>query len=659
MCGIAGLWSTEAIDPATLERLGRTMTGVLAHRGPDDNDVFVQADQGLCLGHVRLSILDLSPTGHQPMRSHSGRWEIVFNGEIYNHPELRRELAGRPWRGHSDTEVLLEAIETLGPAGALERATGMFAFAAWDRAQRQLWLGRDRVGEKPLYYGRIGSRLVFASELKAIVAVAGGQLEVDHDAVVDLLRHSYVPAPRTIYRGLRKLPPGCLVCFDSTTARTGDAVPVPYWNALSRLPAARIRAESWSEKDYLDEVEATLRASVRAQMMADVTVGAFLSGGIDSSLVVALMQQQSAQPVQTFTIGFEVPEMNEAPWAAKVAQHLGTAHTELMVSDAQARAVVPTLAGIYDEPFADSSQIPTLLVSGLARRHVKVCLSGDGGDELFGGYSRYAIELGRWESMQRLPPAVQRLGAAITLSTPAPLMRLLGRWLGSLRGRQLSRPLDQLIRERARLAMSGSLARQYRASVTYWAEAETLAGRSAPAVDTTAWRAVEKLEATLSPLELFMLADTVTYLPDDILVKVDRASMAHSLELRAPLLDHRLIELAWEAPPALRRDKRVLKSLAFRHIPRVLLERPKVGFGVPLGSWLRGPLRDWADDLLAPAALQREGLVQPGPVVSLWQDHRAGRIDAASRLWIVLMLQQWATEVRRGSGRMGGVGSWS
>jgi len=620
------------------------MVGALAHRGPDDSGQHVEATHGVCLNHARLSILDLTPTGHQPMACATGRWVLVFNGEIYNHHELRQSLAPHAWRGHSDTEVLVEALDRWGPGETLRRLTGMFAIAAWDRHEQRLWLARDRAGEKPLYYGQAGGHFAFGSELKALAAV-GGRPGFEPQALAAYLRHGYVPAPWSMMRGVRKLPPGHVVCIDHAVAAGGTARPEAYWDAMTRLTAARDQRHAGDDTAYETAVEDALRRSVRAQMVADVPVGAFLSGGIDSSLVVALMQQESSQPVRTFTIGFEDPDLNEAPWAAEVARHLGTAHTELIVSDAQMRSVVPRLASIYDEPFADSSQIPTVLVSALARQHVKVCLSGDGGDELFAGYTRYGAAERRWMALNRLPGPLRRRGAAAVQAMPAALWRTLGAAAGAVRRRPLRRPLEAMLQERALLARSANLVSMYRQSVSHWPDPGALAA-AGPGADESAWPRLSELAANggmaLSPIEVFTLADTLTYLPDDILVKVDRASMAHSLELRAPLLDWELMELAWQSPVHMRRDKRVLKSLVLRHIPRALIERPKRGFGVPLAAWLRGPLREWADDLLGDATTRRLGLVAPGPVTEHWRQHRAGQADWSYRLWIVLMLHQWA-----------------
>ena len=592
----------------------------LQHRGPDDAGCWVDETAGVALAHRRLAILDLSPAGHQPMLSASGRLVIAFNGEIYNHLDLRQRLMARgqapTWRGSSDTETLLAAFEAWGVQGTLQACTGMFALALWDRQARRLTLARDRLGEKPLYYGRQGAHWLFGSELKALKAGPGFAAGINPDAVAALLGQGYIPGPATIYSGIAKLPAGTTV----TLSAVGPDEPVPYWSLADTVAAGLAHPFAGSASEALDLLEQTLGASIGRQMLADVPVGAFLSGGIDSSLVAALMQARSSRPVRTFSIGFEDPAYNEAPHAQAVARHLGTDHSELIVTAADALSLVPRLPELYDEPFADSSQIPTTLLCALASGDVTVALSGDGGDELFGGYTRYAL-------VERLQQGLAPL--------PRPLRRLGGRLLRRLRGRT-SIMVDVLL--------APTDLDLYRLVLSHWKHPETVViGATQPAQQGNL--------PTLAGLPLggivekAMARDQLDYLCDDILVKVDRAAMAASLETRVPLLDHQLVALAWRLPPSLRRRGGVakwpLRQLLHRHVPAALVERPKMGFGVPIDSWLRGPLRDWAEALLDPALLRRQGLLRPEPIQRLWQDHITGRADRHYYLWDVLMVQAW------------------
>jgi asparagine synthase (glutamine-hydrolysing) len=554
------------------------------------------------------------------MLSASGRLVIAFNGEIYNHLDLRQRLMAHgqapTWRGLSDTETLLAAFEAWGVQGTLQACTGMFALALWDRQARRLTLARDRLGEKPLYYGRQGAHWLFGSELKALKAGPGFAAGINPDAVAALLGQGYIPGPATIYSGIAKLPAGTTV----TLSAAGPDEPVPYWSLAETVASAQANPFAGTDSEALDLLEQTLGASIGRQMLADVPVGAFLSGGIDSSLVTALMQARSSRPVRTFSIGFEDAAYNEAPHAQAVATHLGTDHSELIVTAADALAVVPRLPELWDEPFADSSQIPTTLLCALARRDVTVALSGDGGDELFAGYSRYA----RIERLQ------QRLAPL-----PRPVRRLGGRVLRRLRGRT-STLVDVLL--------APSDLDLYQLLLSHWKHPETVViGATQPALQGNL--------PTLAGLPLggiveqAMARDQLDYLCDDILVKVDRAAMAASLETRVPLLDPQLVALAWRLPPSLRRRGGVakwpLRQLLHRHVPAALVERPKMGFGVPIDSWLRGPLRDWAEALLDPALLRQQGLLRPEPIQSLWREHLAGRADWHYYLWDVLMVQAW------------------
>jgi asparagine synthase (glutamine-hydrolysing) len=648
MCGITGFLASRNAPPATgLDATIARMAATLEHRGPDEQGVWVDAAIGCALGHRRLSIIDLSAHGTQPMHSACGRYVIVFNGEIYNHGELKNELAragaAPVWRGHSDTEIMLAAIVHWGVNAATARFTGMFAFALWDREAQTLTLARDRAGEKPLYYGQVGDSFAFGSELKALRAHPAWRGDIDRDALALFMRYACVPAPYSIYRGIRKLPPGSLLTFRAGAAPGTLPEPSAYWSANAVAATGQRAPFAGTVAAAADELDKHLRAAIAGQMIADVPLGAFLSGGIDSSTVVALMQAQSAVPVRTFTIGFNEAAYDEARHAAAVARHLGTDHTELHLTAQDALDVVPRLPALYDEPFADSSQIPTHLVAKMARQHVKVCLSGDGGDELFGGYTRHAWTGRMWRAMRRHPPALRRAAAAIARSlSPAAWDNVFAALAPVLpRAARQSHPGDKIHKAAAALGASDA-AGIYLSLVSQWQDpAAVVIGGSEPPVaarDRTAWQ-------TGSIAESQMLLDLMSYLPDDILVKLDRAAMSVSLETRLPFLDHRVIEFAWQLPLSMKiRDgqgKWLLRQLLYRHVPAALVERPKTGFGVPLDSWLRGPLRQWAGDLLAPARLAREGYLHAEPVVRLWQEHLSGRYNRQHALWNVLMFESW------------------
>lgn len=644
MCGIAGFLGPAA-EANRLGRIARQMGDAICHRGPDDRGEWVDADAGVALAHRRLSIVDLSPAGHQPMTSACGRWVIVFNGEIYNHGEIRRalEAAGQapPWRGHSDTEVLLAAVAAHGLAHALERCVGMFAFALWDCRDRTLVLARDRLGEKPLYYGRVGQYFLFASELEALRRHPAWVADIDRDALCLLLRHNCIPAPHSIYRGIRKLLPGTYLVLRPPGA---DGEIVAYWRASEHALAGASAPFEGSAGEAVERVEHLIRQSLAGQMMADVPLGAFLSGGVDSSTVVALMQQMSARPVRTFSIGFEVAGYDEAPHAKAIARHLGTDHTELYVTAGDALDVVPRLATLYDEPFADSSQIPTYLVAMLARRHVTVSLSGDGGDELFAGYNRYTIAARLWPALDRVPAAVRRsMARLLTRAGPGTWNRVLEPGVRLLPRRyRIALPGDRL-HKAADVVGLDSLDALYRGLVSHWPAPErvVIGGREPETLLTRPGACADIHD----PIRRMMLLDALTYLPDDILVKVDRASMAVSLESRVPFLDHRLVEFSMRLPLAiLHRDGRSkwpLRAILDRYVPRALIDRPKMGFGVPIADWLRGPLREWAESLLAQSRLQREGYFEPAEVRAAWADHLSGRRNLQYRLWDILMFQAW------------------
>jgi len=627
LCGIAGMLGAAAGDTGVLE----AMAGCLHHRGPDGGGTWTEGPVGLA--HRRLAVIGLGEGGAQPMRSASGRHVIVYNGELYNHPDLRRELeasgSAPAWRGGSDTETLLAGVEAWGLEGLLPRTVGMFAFALWDREERRLTLVRDRMGEKPLSWAVHDGTLLFASQPSALRRVPGFTPGVDPDALADLLRYAQVPGERTIHREVRHVLPGQLL--EAQVDERGRVSRTPtvraWWSFDAVARAGLAEPLTVDPAEQVDLVEDAVAASVRGQMLSDVPLGAFLSGGIDSSLVVATMQRLSSRPVRTFTIGFAEPAYDESPHARAVAAHLGTAHTELLVTPAEAQAVIPELPHVYDEPFADSSQVPTLLVSRLARRDVTVALSGDGGDELFAGYDRYA----RAMRVARVPRAVA-LGAAA---------------MYALRGDRRRRS--------AALALGRGPAPTVQRLLSANPDADALvlgADISANRRRFTArWDATEGLGDLRGR---FMALDTTGYLPDDILHKVDRAAMAVSLETRVPLLDHRVVALAWRLPAASRvrggAGKWVLREALARHVPRTLLDRPKAGFAVPIGRWLRGPLRPWAEDLLAPSALAREGLLDVAGVRRVWDAHLASDGDDAHEVWPVLMFRAWAETHRTASG---------
>jgi asparagine synthase (glutamine-hydrolysing) len=630
MCGICGfVVPRREVPPAGMAAVVDAMAGTLRHRGPDDAGRFVDPVAGVAFGHRRLSIIDLSEAGRQPMTSACGRFVITYNGEIYNFRELRQILAqrGHPFRGRSDTEVLLIAIAEWGIEETLPRLDGMFAFALWDRQTQRLTLARDRVGKKPLYYGWCGGAFLFASELKALHRHPAFDGEVDRDALGLLIQLGWIPGPFSIYRRIRKLPPGTILELDATRGPVEPVIPT-WWSAREAAEAGDRAPFAGSFDEAVTALDSALGAAVRARMIADVPLGALLSGGVDSATVVALMQAASALPVRTFSIGFREPKYDEAPFARAIAAHLGTDHTELYVGPEDSLALVPELPEIYDEPLADPSQIPTALVCRLARNSVTVALSGDGGDELFAGYQRYRRSLDSWQRLQRWPAGARMATEAMTatLADHCAAPRWLSKAARRSAGIGAADALEVFVAERTRIPDPARLVRGARAV------AHLLADRQS-------WPHVRE------PLQAMMYLDFAGYLPDDCLVKVDRASMAASLEVRCPLLDHRAVELAWSLPLAYRMDdrgaKRVLKAVLECYLPRALFERPKRGFGVPIGAWLRGPLRDWAETLLDERRLAREGYLEPAAIRGLWQQHQSGRHDRPELLWHVLMFQAW------------------
>jgi asparagine synthase (glutamine-hydrolysing) len=592
------------------------------------------------LSHRRLAIIDLSPAGLQPMVSANGRYVVSYNGEIFNYRELREELlaAGARFRGESDTEVMLEGFVRWGIEATVSRLIGMFAIALWDMASQTLTLIRDRVGIKPLYYADLGQRFLFASQLKSLAAGGGWAPALDEDALASYLRFGYVPAPLSIFRQAAKLSPGCIL----TLARGKPAVITRYWDmrsvALTGLAAAR--ETEGDDAEAVEALDALLRDSVRRRMIADVPLGALLSGGIDSSTVVALMQAQSSRKVKTFSIGFREAGFDEAVHARRVAAHLGCDHSELYLEPRQAMEIIPSLADMFDEPFADPSQIPTHLVSRMARAHVTVALSGDGGDELFAGYNRYFWAEKLWRRLSYLPQGVRRFSAAAALRVSPHHWNRLFAFMP--RGWNPGQGSDRL-RKVAELLAAERPDDVYRRLVSQWHEPSSIAlgGRE------TAGILHDSAIGTEIPgfTERMQFFDSVTYLPDDILTKVDRASMQIGLEARVPLLDHRVVEFAWRQPLHRKiRDgsgKWLLRQVLHRYVPPGLVERPKMGFGVPIGSWLRGPLRDWAADLLDPRQLATDGWLRPEPIAAAWREHLSGTRDWQYRLWVVLMFQQW------------------
>lgn len=638
MCGITGFIETGGFsEEGAKESLAR-MALAVSHRGPDDAGVWLDAPRGVALAHRRLAIVDLSPAGHQPMTSASGRYVTLFNGEIYNHEELRAHVRPAPaWRGHSDTESLLAGFEAFGLEETLKRSVGMFAVAVWDRETARLTLARDRLGEKPLYYGKQGRTLLFGSELKALRAHPAFSGTIDQGALSSFLKHGYIPAPLSIYEGIFKLPPGTSVTFDVASGTTLPE-PLPYWS-LTQV-AAGGSSFAGSDDDALDELERLLSVAVRGQLMSDVPLGAFLSGGVDSSTIVALMQSLGGAPVKTFTIGFSENEFDESAAAREVANHLGTEHAELVVTPAEAQAVIPRLPTIYDEPFGDSSAIPTWLLAGLARTQVTVALSGDGGDELFAGYSRYARTSRLWSCAAALSPTVRRAASLGMSAIPASALQ---RVMVELQVGGFPHLFSDRVRGFRTAFSASDVAALYDVRISNWPDpAAVLKSGATP---TPSWAAKAELART-HPTERMMAFDTRSYLPDDVLVKVDRAAMSHSLETRVPLLDHRVVEFAWSLPHDLRvragEQKWLLKQLLYRHVPRALVDRPKQGFGVPISAWLRGPLKGWADELLSVQALELEGQFRAEPLRELWQQHLSGKADWQHRLWPVLMYQQWS-----------------
>ena len=635
MCGIAGfIGAASGSDAGTI---AEAMAKSIAYRGPDDQGIWIDAESETALVHRRLSIIDLSAAGHQPMLSADERYVISYNGEVYSFQPIAAELAarGHKFRGHSDTEVILESFAANGIEPTLKRMIGMFAIALWDRRDRTLTLMRDRLGIKPLYWAKFGNTFLFGSELKALRAHPGWTPRIDRSAVAAFMRHNYIPAPRTIYEGVYKLEPGTVL----TLPWRGEPKISRFWDARSVARDGSHNPVEGSDVELTEQLESLLKDAVGRRMIADVPLGAFLSGGVDSSTVVALMQAAKSGTVKSFSIGFDIEGYSEAHHAAAVAQHLQTDHTELTVTSKEALDVIPRLADFYDEPFADSSQIPTYLVSAMTRKHVTVALSGDGGDELFAGYNRYQLTQRFWRSLSLMPRAVRKGAArAITAVRPDRWTQLLSALPSRLRPPQVG---DKMHKAAAVLRLDSADA-VYRRLVSHWEPSEIMPQVAEPRSildDATVAKDFPDL------LDRMQFLDLVTYLPDDILTKVDRASMAVALEARVPLIDHRVVEFAWRLPENVKvrngTSKWILRQVLYRHVPPELIERPKMGFGIPLGEWLRGPLRDWAETLLNEQRLRQAGLLDAGMVRRYWADHLDGRRNWQYLLWDVLMLEAW------------------
>ena len=646
MCGLFGLYRpggllTESKDQTAVQRCLHTMR----HRGPDGSGFWTDPEAGIALGHLRLAVLELSPLGDQPMVSPSGRYVLIYNGEIYNFAALQLELEARGYKfpGHSDTAVFLAGFEEWGIAETCRRANGMFAFAVWDRKKCRLVFGRDQFGQKPLYYGWVGDVLLFGSELKSLAAYPGFAGRIDRDALTLFLRHCYVPHPRTIWHGIRKLSPGCILELDQThLERRSTPEPFAFWSAIETARLGLEQPFCGDKTEAREKLEAIAKDAVRQCMVSDVPIGVFLSGGTDSSLIAALMQYHSARPVRSFSVGFEDAEFDESHHAHAVARHLGTEHTELRVAETDALDVIPRLSSIYDEPFADSSQIPTCLVSRLARTHVTVSLTGDAGDEVFAGYNRYVWSEKLAGTIDHMPAAARRLFDRFAKSISPSKWHAIGAIAATCASQIKINHIAEKVEKFADAASAADIDEAYLRLTSIWQDPTMLTGSDEPA------RAVLDLARRIGKQPVaarMMLADTLTYLPDDILTKVDRASMAASLESRAPYLDTRLFSFAWQLPMAFKLNARggkdILREILDAYVPRQIMDRPKAGFAVPLGRWLRGPLRAWAEDLLQPQKLETDGGLSAQPIRQAWLEHVSGRRNHHHRLWAILMYQSW------------------
>lgn len=651
MCGIVGFLGGENYSGAGgVQNILKNMSNAIVSRGPDDCGLWSD-NTSVGLAHRRLSILDLSPAGHQPMHSFSERFVMVYNGEIYNHLDLRNELkeSGRniEWKGHSDTETLLSGFAIWGIKQTINRCVGMFAFAVWDKYKKQLTLGRDRIGEKPLYFGWQGSgsssSFLFSSELKSLKYHPAFSGDINRDALSLLMRHNYIPAPHSIYQGIHKLLPGYLM---TVSIKNKKPIYYQYWSLAQKASTQINNPFTGTDEEAKNMLEEMIASAVKKQMISDVPLGAFLSGGVDSSIIVALMQSQSSKPIKTFSIGFDEKNYNEANYAKAVANHLDTDHTELYVDSQQALNVIPKLNSLYCEPFADSSQIPTFLVSELAKKKVSVCLTGDGGDEVFGGYNRYILTSNLWNKISKIPILMRKsLSTGINSISPSGWNMALNSLQQFFPDKYKMNNIGEKLHKGSRVLASKSVDELYFGLVSNWNPKEIIIGANEPktilAIDNPEFENFDNIQK-------MMVKDTLTYLPDDIQVKVDRATMGVSLEGRAPFLDHRLIEFSWSLPLHLKirngTGKWLLRQVLYRHVPKSLIERPKMGFGIPIDSWLRGPLRDWAEDLLDENRLLQEGYFNPRPIRKRWEEHLSGKFNWQNELWGILIFQSWLAE---------------
>lgn len=648
MCGITGYVDMSRTQTAEqLEANVERMTSCLRHRGPDSGGIWVDARAGIALGHRRLAILDLSPAGQQPMVSANSRYVITYNGEVYNHQTIRKELAalGHRFLGTSDTEVMLQAFSEWGVEASLKKFVGMFAFGLWDSVSSKLYLVRDRMGEKPLYYGWSGNVFLFGSELKALRAHPQWRNEINRDVLTLFFRYNYIPAPYSIYKGIFKLPPGTFLSLEINDLKPGSLTdPMHYWS-LQRVAEEGTRHQfSGTETEAIAELNLLLKEAVSGQMVADVPLGAFLSGGVDSSTVVALMQAQSTKPVKTFAIGFHDIAYNEVEYARAVAKHLGTDHTELYVTPEQAMDIIPYLPSLYDEPFADSSQIPTYLLAKLTRKYVTVSLSGDGGDEVFCGYNRH-VQLSRiWRIIKNVPKPLRRSLATLLCVPPAS-------WSDTILRQKKTGVLADQVQKLSSILGMDDPEQMYLRLTYFWEKPASLVLNSSEPCTILSER--DRWPALPSFLDRLLYLESATSLPDDMLVKVDRASMGVSLEMRVPLLDHRIVEFSWRLPLSMKLrngvGKWVLRQLLYQYVPQTLIERPKAGFGMPIDVWLKGPLRDWAEGFLNEDRLEREGYLNPDIVKSHWVEHLKGRRKWQQHLWGILMFQAWLESQKNGT----------
>lgn len=638
MCGIAGFLSGKNIENA--EQILKSMGEEISHRGPDDFGVWCDVEEGIGFSHRRLSILDLSPLGHQPMQSVSARYMMIFNGEIYNHLEIRdnleKEYGSIEWRGHSDTETILKSIDLKGIKETVISLVGMFAIALWDKENKELTLVRDRMGEKPLYYGWQGETFLFGSELKSFKIHSSFVNEIDKNALSLYFRYNYVPAPYSIYKGINKLIPGSILTI---SLKSPNEKVEKYWDLHTVVQKEGVNNDD--ETNSIDKLEKLLKDSIDKQMLSDVPLGAFLSGGIDSSLIVGIMQSISEKPIKTFTIGFNEQKFNEAEFAKKIATYLGTDHTELYINPDDCLNVIPQLPHIYDEPFSDSSQIPTFLVTKLAKEKVTVALSGDAGDELFAGYNRYILANNTWSKLNKMPLFLRSIISSIILAFSADSWNFIyANIRAMIPSKYRMENFGDKIHKSAFVLNSKNLNELYNRLISHWTEEDNLVKGSdiLPLLDLNKFN-------THSDIESMMALDSLTYLPDDILVKVDRAAMSNSLETRVPFLDHRIVELAWKTNMKYKikngQGKWILRQILYKYVPKELIERPKMGFGVPIDSWLRGPLKNWAEDLLDEKQLIEDGILNPEPILKKWKEHLSGKRNWQYHLWDVLMFQAW------------------